>query len=140
MSDRFKSGSIIDYPYLWRWQSEAGREHGEKDRPVCLALAMPDTKQNITHLVILAISATPPFEGQRVIEIPPLELRRAGLSLLRRGWITVGEFNYDTLERSFYLDSMQAQRGSFGPTFLEEIRQALRPLLASKMGRIDRTR
>lgn len=140
MSDQFTNGSVIDYPYLWRWQQDAGREHGGKDRPVCLALSAPDLRQQITHLVILAISATPPREGQTALEIPPLELRRAGLSVLKQGWITVGEYNYDTIERSFYLDSRQAQRGSFGPSFLEEVRQALRPLLASQKGRIDRTR
>lgn len=42
MTDRFENGSIVKYPYLWRWQAEEGREHGEKDRPVCLAMAMPD--------------------------------------------------------------------------------------------------
>jgi hypothetical protein len=140
MSDRFKSGSIIDYPYLWRRQSDAGREHGEKDRPVCLVLAMPDTKQRITHLVILAISATPPFEGQTVIEIPPLELRRAGLSMFKKGWITVGEYNYDVAERSFFFDPNQMPRGQFSPSFLEEIRQSLRTVLATRTGRIDRTR
>ena len=140
MPDRFESGSIISYPYLWRWQSAAGREHGEKDRPVCLAISVPDERQNVTHLVILAISATPPTDTEAALEIPPLELRRAGLSVLKRGWVTVGEYNYDTLERSFHLDSRQAPRGRFGPSFMEEVRQALRPLLAQRRGRIDRTR
>jgi hypothetical protein len=140
MPERLESGSIISYPYLWRRQKEAGREHGEKDRPVCLALSASDKRQNITHLFILAISATSPADGQATLEIPPLELRRSGLSTLKRGWITVSEYNYDTLERSFYLDSRQTPRGSFGPSFLEEVRNALRPLLTSQVGRIDRTR
>lgn len=139
MNNRFSNGSIINYPYLWRWQHDEGREHGEKDRPVCLALTMPDLRQNLTHLVILPISTKPPFEGQIALEIPSLELRRAGLSMFRRGWITVSEYNYDIAERSYHLDPNQSPRGQFGPSFLEEIRQALRPILASKKGQVNRT-
>jgi hypothetical protein len=65
---------------------------------------------------------------------------RAGLTVLKRGWITVGEYNYDIAERSYYLDSNQLPRGQFSPNFLEEIRQALRPLLIAHEGRIDRTK
>ena len=57
----------------------------------------------------------------------------------KRGWITVSEYNYDIAERSFYFEPNQKPRGRFGPSFLEEIRQALRPLLAARAGRIDRT-
>lgn len=76
MNSRFTNGSIVNYPYLWRWQEDQGRDHGEKDRPVCLAITMPDQRQNITHLVILPISGTPPYGGQTALEIPPLEVRR----------------------------------------------------------------
>ena len=85
MSDRFENGSVIDYPYLWRWQKDEGREHGEKGRPVCLALWAPDKRQHITHLVILESSASSPADGQAAQESPPLELRRGGLSALKRG-------------------------------------------------------
>lgn len=138
MSDKISSGSVVRYPYLWRWQYELGREHGEKERPVCLALALKGTPGGLTHLMILPISGTPPFQGKQALEIPPLELRRAGLSLFKRGWITVGEYNYDIAERSFCFDPGQEPLGKFGPSFLEEIRQALRPLLTSKTGKVDR--
>jgi hypothetical protein len=42
MTDRFPSGSIVSYPYLWRWQHDEGRENAEKDRPVCLAITVRD--------------------------------------------------------------------------------------------------
>lgn len=37
---KFRRGDIVSYPYLWRWQSAANpmRDHGEKDRPVCMIL------------------------------------------------------------------------------------------------------
>lgn len=59
MKDEFKSGAVVSYPYLWRWQQEEGRHDGEKHRPVCVALAMPDVRQSLTHLMLLPISATP---------------------------------------------------------------------------------
>ncbi|WP_179945791.1 hypothetical protein [Methylobacterium indicum] len=78
-------------------------------------------------------------EGQAVIEIPALELRQAGLSDLKRGWITVSECNHDVVERSFYFDPKRAARGQFGPGFMNQIRTAIRPLFTAAQGRIDRT-
>jgi hypothetical protein len=132
------SGQVVDYPYLWGWQAEAGREHGEKDRPVCLALAIREG--DVTHLILLAISGTPPRADQRTIEIPPLELRRAGLSDFKAGWLTVGEFNYDVAERSFYYDGSRPPRGRFSRRFMGAVLEALRGTLQSGQGRIDRTR
>lgn len=139
MNDLFANGSIIRYPYLWRWQQAEGRVNAEKDRPVCLALKVPDPRQNLTHLVLLAISGTEPYDAGQALEIPPLEIKRAHLSLFKRAWVTVGEYNYDIAERSYFLEHGQKPRGAFSAAFLEEIRQALRPTLAARSGRIDRT-
>lgn len=136
MTDRFGRGDIVSYPYLWRWQDEEGREHGEKDRPVCLILAVRDDKDN-THVLLLPISATPPYEA---LEIPALELHRAKLANFKRGWITVSECNYDILERSYHFDTRQKPRGRFSGMFLEEVRRAFAPFLAAGTARIDRTR
>lgn len=139
MTERFGKGDIVQYPYLWRWQDDLGREHGEKDRPACLILTMRDEK-GLTHLLLLAISSKPPHEDQAAIEIPALELRRAKLSAYRRGWITVSECNYDILERSFHFDTRQTPQGRFSGKFLEEIRKAFAPFLAAGAAKIDRTR
>ncbi|WP_245419976.1 hypothetical protein [Phyllobacterium salinisoli] len=139
MTDRFGKGDIVGYPYLWRWQEEEGREHGEKDRPVCLILSKRDDKGN-THVLLLPISATPPFEGQAALEIPTLELQRAKLSTFKRGWITVSECNYDILEKSFHFDTRQKPRGKFSGLFLEGVRKAFAPFLAAGSARVDRTR
>ncbi|QPB22874.1 hypothetical protein [Rhizobium sp. 007] len=78
MTEHFVKGDIVTYPYLWRWQDDKGQEHGEKDRPVCLLLAMRDDKDN-THILLLPISSAPPYSGQTALEIPALELKRAKL-------------------------------------------------------------
>ena len=139
MTERFANGSIINYPYLWQWQAAKGRENAEKERPVCLALTIPDLKLKLTHLVILPISSTEPFDDQTALEIPALEIRRAGLSPHKRSWITVSEYNYDIAERSFYLEPNQMPKGQFSPQFLEVIRAGLRPFIASRQGRVNRS-
>ena len=140
MSDGFRRGDIISYPYLWRWQIEenADREHGEKDRPVCVILTLTD-KQGLTHVLLLPISSKPLFEGQQAIEIPTLELRRAKLTGHERGWITVSECNYDVLERSYYLDRSQPRLGRLSDAFLETVRTAFAPFLATGLARVNRT-
>lgn len=140
MSDGFRRGDIVSYPYLWRWQidKDPAREHGEKDRPVCMILTIID-RQGLTHLLMLPVSSKPPFEGQTAIEIPSLELRRAKLTGYAHGWITVSECNYDVLERSYYFDRSQAPLGRFSDAFLETIRQAFAPFLASGSARVNRT-
>jgi hypothetical protein len=66
-SDRFPNGAIVSYPYLWRWQADEGASMA---RRTCLALTVPDPRQNITHLVILPISGTPQHADQTALEIP----------------------------------------------------------------------
>ncbi len=136
MNEKFRRGDIVSYPYLWRWQSD--REHGEKDRPVCMILAITD-KQGLKHLLLLPISSRPPDESQTALEIPSLELRRAKLTRYSRGWITVSECNYDILERSYHFDSRQEAVGRFSDAFLEEIRTAFTPFLAAGSAKISRT-
>jgi hypothetical protein len=40
MPERLRRGEIVDYPYLWRWQSE--NDPGKKVRPVCMILIVTD--------------------------------------------------------------------------------------------------
>ncbi|MCA1370274.1 hypothetical protein I6F15_23155 [Bradyrhizobium sp. BRP14] len=140
MTKKFDDGQIVEYEYLWDWQAQEGRTNAEKGRPVCLAMVIKDSEQGITHLIILPISGTPPHPDQDALVIPPLELRRAGLSDFKSGWITVSEYNYDVLERSFYFDLKQKPRGRFSGPFMDQILIRFRRHLAQRRGRIDRTK
>lgn len=139
MSDDFRSGDIVSYPYLWHWQHEAGRVNAEKDRPVCLALALPDKNKALTHLIIVAISGTSPLPEQRTIEIPDLEIKRAGLSAYKRAWVSVDEYNYDIAEKSFFFEPNQRLRGRFSDVFLRQILREVRQTIEVQSGRVDRT-
>jgi hypothetical protein len=132
-----ESGIIIDYPFLWSWQAERGEDAGRKNRPVCVVLALP--ADGITHLVLLAISGTPPRDGQHTIEVPVLERRRAGLLEWRDAWITLSEYNYDIAERSVCLDPEAKVYGRFSRTFLAKVAEQFRYQLTSRKARIDRT-
>ncbi len=130
------NGSVLTYPYLWRWQADGGETEGRKERPVCLLLSIP--REQMTHLVLLAISGTPPRPEQTALAIPALERRRAGLREWKEAWITVSEYNYDVAEQSYYLDPNADILGRFGPAFLARIAAAARPFIARHSARIDR--
>jgi hypothetical protein len=130
------TGSVLVYPYLWRWQADKGETEGRKERPVCLLLAVPS--DTVTHVLLLAISSTPPRSDQTALPIPALECRRAGLSDWKEAWITVSEFNYDVAETSYYLDPNAEVLGRFSPGFLSKIAGAARPFIQRKSARINR--
>jgi hypothetical protein len=131
------TGSVLNYPYLWRWQSDRGETEGRKERPVCLLLAVPGG--GVTHVLLFAISGTPPRSDQAALSIPPLERRRAGLGEWKDAWITVSECNYDLAEESYYLDPNAEIFGRFSPSFLSRIAAAARPFISEKTARVKRT-
>jgi hypothetical protein len=130
------SGSVLNYPYLWRWQAEKGETEGRKDRPVCLILAI--AKSDLTHLVLLAISGTPPRSDQAALMVPALERRRAGLRDWKEAWVTVSEYNYDVAEVSYYLTPNTETLGRFSASFLAKIAAAARPFISQTVARVDR--
>lgn len=136
MSKLPANGAVIRYPYLWRWQHDRGETEGRKERPVCMMLAIP--RGDETHLVLLAISGTPPRSDQTALEIPSLECRRAGLREWKEAWITVSEFNYDVAESSFYFDPSAEALGAFSKGFLARVAEAARPFIASSKARVSR--
>jgi hypothetical protein len=136
MADTPASGSVFRYPYLWAWQRDSGETEGLKSRPVCMVLAISKGAQ--THLVILAISGTPPRADQ-ALEIPQLECRRAGIRDWKDAWITVSEFNHDIAEASFYYDPNAELLGSFSKGFLAKAAAAFKPFLAVPAARVSRT-
>lgn len=99
-------------------------------------LAIP--RGDFTHLILLAISGTPPRADQTALSIPALERRRAGLLEWKEAWITVSEYNYDLAEQSYSFDANAEVRGRFSSTFLAKIAAALRPFIARSETRVDR--
>lgn len=134
-----RPGTVIAYPYLWRWQSDRGETAGRKDRPVCVVVAVHG-RDALTHLALLAISSRPPSSGQVAIEVPEIERKRAGLSDFHEAWVTIGEYNYDVAERSYFLEAGDPVLGRFGRAFVRKIAAATAASIGAGRGRIDRTR
>jgi hypothetical protein len=132
-------GTIIQYPYLWASQRDAGETEGRKYRPVCLVLRIWDASRSIHHLILFPISSQPPNTDQIALEIPDTERRRAGLNRYPRAWIVVSEYNYDVAERSYYYSPNGDVLGSFSAPFLREVARSARSILSKAAARVDRT-
>ena len=139
MSREFRPGEIVLYPYLWKRQHAQGETEGRKDPPVCVVVAVRGQQDNLTSLALLAISSQPPIAEQPALKVPEIECRRAGLSEFRRAWVSIGEYNYDVAERSFYLDPALPVLGRFSKSFMMHLAKAVAPMFAKKTGRVDRT-
>ena len=133
-----KPGTVITYPYLWRWQAERRETEGRKDRPVCVLAALVSRQDGLTHLALLAVSSQPPGSDQRAVEVPQMECQRAGLSEWKRAWVTISEYNYDIVERSYYLAPDQEPLGRFSKTFMQRLAVAVAPLFRRTGAGVDR--
>jgi hypothetical protein len=111
------SGDVWRYPYLWRWQHEAGETEGRKQRPVVFVAVVQD-KAGGNHLFVLPITTLPP-KDRLALEVPQIEKRRAGLDDLPL-WIILDEYNHDLLERSYYFDPAE-RVGAFSNMFHQNV-------------------
>lgn len=93
---KVRPGLVFRYEYVWKRQSSAGRNVGEKDRPVCcvaLAVSRIDGGQRI---LIAPITTQPPGSTVLAIEIPIAVKSHLGLDADRRSWIILNEANVDS--------------------------------------------
>ncbi|MBB3747008.1 hypothetical protein FHX10_006561 [Rhizobium sp. BK591] len=137
MSREFRPGEVISYPYLWAWQQQRGETEGRKQRPVCVVIAIRGTSDGNTHLALLAITTQPPQAGRSALEIPDIERKRAGLGDLKQSWIMVDEYNYDIVERSWYIEPDQQILGRFSKSFMVKIAGMFADA-RSRSGRVNR--
>jgi len=132
-----EKGEVIAYPYLWRREQLAGETEGRKDRPVCLTLSVQ--REGGLHIYLLAITSKSPQSDQLAIEIPQLELARAGLSTDYPSWIILDEYNRDVLEDTFYLDVNEPPLGSVSQMFLKKVQHHLLESITQGATEVDRS-
>lgn len=84
-------GSVIRYAYLWADESAEGREEGQKDRPT-LVLALAVRELDALHVLVLAITHTPPAAADEAVPFPQDLKRRIGLDDAP-SWIVTTEAN-----------------------------------------------
>jgi hypothetical protein len=139
MSHEFRPGEVIPYPYLWAWQHQRGETEGRKQRPVCVVIAIRSATDGHTHLALLAITTQPP-QGRIALEIPEIERKRAGLSDLKQCWIMADEYNYDIVERSWYIEPDQDILGRFSKSFMVNRQTVCRGARTNRSGQPARLR
>ncbi|MBA9031962.1 hypothetical protein [Rhizobium leguminosarum] len=137
MNHEFRPGEVITYPYLWAWQQQRGETDGRKQRPVCVVIAIRSASDGNTHLVLLAITTQPPEAGRVALEIADIERRRAGLGDLKQSWIVVDEYNFDIVQRSWYIEPHQEIVGRFSKSFVMKI-AAMFMKARGQSGRVNR--
>jgi hypothetical protein len=131
-----KVGEVFRYPYLWRREGQRGETEGRKDRPARMIMRWTVGGEEL--LIFLPITGTRPTRDQPAIEIPAIELQRAGLDATRQGWIILSEGNLDRLSGSFYFDRSQTPLGRFGRAFMVSVLKAVHPFLKNRNAFMDR--
>lgn len=129
-----KIGDIWRYPYLWKREERAGEEDGRKPRPTALSAVVPVSEKS-TLLYLLPITGTEPTADQDALEIPPMEVRRAGLSEYKRLWIIFNEYNLHELEGSFYFEP-NAGIGTFSKAFVKVMSQRFASAIRAKSAKM----
>jgi hypothetical protein len=114
--------------------SSARRNRGRKQRPVCVVVAIRNAAGGNTHLALLVITTQPQQTRRIALEIPEIERKRAGLSDLKHCWIMVDEYNYDIVERSWYMSPIRTLLGRFSKPFMVKTAR----LFAEARGRTGR--
>jgi hypothetical protein len=85
------AGLVIRYSYLWKWEFDAGREEGMKDRPCAIVMTVVD-EDGDKEVLVLPITHSPPAGSADAIEIPTTTKSRLGLDG-ERSWIVITEAN-----------------------------------------------
>jgi mRNA-degrading endonuclease toxin of MazEF toxin-antitoxin module len=107
-------GLVIRYAYLWRREAEVGREHGVKDRPCVVVLAVKRDGAK-TRVVVAPVTHTPSANSKTAMELPAQTKKRLGLDE-QASWIVTEEVNVFTWPGPDLksIDTQAGRRFAFG--------------------------
>jgi hypothetical protein len=122
--EKFKTGAVFRYSYLWGHEADRGETEGRKERPVTIAIRLRQ-KFGRDRFIFFPITSKMPEAGRFASELPESEKRRAGLDPALRLWIILDDVNVDQIGKSFYLRDQEPlgrlSRSYFMPLVLEFI-------------------
>jgi hypothetical protein len=72
------AGLVIRYAYLWKRESDTGRDEGTKDRPCEIVMSVID-ESGEKEVLVLPITHSPPANPTDAVEIPTATKNRLGL-------------------------------------------------------------
>ncbi len=132
-----KIGQVWRYPYLWSHEVDAGRSESRKQRPTAVSLL---TTNNEGEAVVMLVPLTTlePENNSYALEVPEIELRRAGLDPSVRAWVIANEYNFEAYKRTYYLEP-RALKGEFTSMFIKLVQgkmiEAIKARKAKGVGR-----
>ncbi|MEN3168692.1 hypothetical protein [Gluconobacter sp. OJB] len=129
MSQTFRPGMVLRYPYLWHWQSENGETEGRKDRPTAVAAVFVG-RDDRQYVLLLPLTTKQPSGPRIAVEVPATEKKRAGLDHELRQWILLDEYNLDPTATSYYLHHTSSL-GQFSDAFMRPVLKQFRELLST---------
>jgi hypothetical protein len=124
------NGLVWRYYFVWGSEHTRGEESGRKARPVCLQLLLDVPQAGRNPVLLVPLSSKPPLPGDEALEVPPLELRRVGLS--GPSWLKFNDLNLDPdFERSANVAEARPL-GQFSSAFTKRVRTQLRDAIARR--------
>ena len=117
--DDIKTGSVIEYPYLWSHEKAGGETEGHKHRSTAVGLRVAVPGQP-DLLFLFPITSRPQSPGRFAVEIPEIEKRRAGLDVDVPLWLVLDDYNLDAVGASYYLEP-GSKKGTLSKMFLEPL-------------------
>lgn len=131
-----KPASVIEYPYLWRREERAAETEGRKRRETAVVARF--LHQDTDYIFLLAVTATPPREGQAGFELPETEVFKIARGGASRLWVILDEMNYDIVGRSYYLEP-NAKIADLSPRTFAALAAAVRKRFTAiaKVKRVD---
>ena len=74
-----KPGVVVYYDFLWKEESELGRQQGQKDRPCAIVLASEPREDGGRTILLCPITHAPIGEGETGLPMPPRVAQHLGL-------------------------------------------------------------
>lgn len=115
IAPEIKTGTVIEYPYLWAREAQSQETEGRKPRPVAVGLRLAGDR-----VLLFPITSKEPAADINAVEVPDAEKRRAGLDQELRLWIILHECNLDVVGQSYYLVP-GPPRGNFSKPFFSKV-------------------
>jgi hypothetical protein len=85
-------GLVIHFNYLWKRETDLGRENARYARPYAIVLAQRRTPSGSIIVIVAPITHSAPTKGAVAIEIPQRVKAHLGLDS-ERSWIVTDEVN-----------------------------------------------
>lgn len=132
-----KIGQVWRYPYLWSHEVDTGRKEGVKQRPTAVSL-LTTNKDGEAVVMLVPLTTLEPENNPFAIEVPEIEMRRAGLDPSVRAWVIANEYNFEAYKRTYYLEP-RALKGEFTSMFIKLVQgKMVEAIKARKAKGVDR--